>query len=182
VSVLDLFTAANAWASASGAEHHTPTIGEVILPAINFIIYAGVIYYFALPAVRNLLRSRREEIVTTIAQASAKKQQAEALVGEYRGKIARVEQETRSIQAELRAGAEREKARILSEAEAMAAKLRDDAAFLADREINVARETLRAELASDAEAMARELVQKNISSADQQRLAQEFMQQIGQAR
>jgi F-type H+-transporting ATPase subunit b len=181
VSVLDLFSAANAWASAAGAEHHTPTIGEVILPAINFAIYAAVIYYFALPAVRNLLRSRREEMVATIAQASAKRQQAEALVGEYRAKIARVEQEALSIQADVRDGAEREKTKILSEAETLAAKLRDDARFLADREVQVARETLRAEMASDAEALARDLVQRNISPADHGRLAQEFIQQIGKA-
>ena len=182
MSGLDLFTAANAWASAAGAEHHTPTIDEVILPAINFIIYAAVIYYFALPAVRNLLRSRREEIVTTIAQASAKKQQAEEMVNEYRAKMAHVDQEVQSIQASRRADAEQEQAKMLSEAEAMAVKVREDARFLADREVSIAREMLREELASQAEALARELVQRNISAADQGRLAQEFIQHIGQAR
>jgi F-type H+-transporting ATPase subunit b len=174
--------AANAWASAAGAEHHVPVIGEVVLPAINFIIYAAVIYYFALPAVRNLLRSRREEIVTTIAQASAKKQQAEALVNEYRAKIAQVDLEVQAIQASRRADAEREQAKMLSEAEAMAVKVREDARFLADREVSIAREMLREELASQAEAIARELVQRNISAADQGRLAQDFIQHIGQAR
>jgi F-type H+-transporting ATPase subunit b len=182
VSGLDLLTATNAWASAAGAEHHVPTIGGVVLPAINFVIYAAVLYYFALPAVRNLLRSRREEVGTAIAQASAKKQQAEALVNEYRAKIARVDQEVQSIQASRRADAEREQVKMLSEAEAMAAKVREDAHFLADREVSIARETLREELASQAEAMARELVQRNISAADQGRLAQEFIQHIGQAR
>ena len=182
MSGLDLLTATNAWASAAGAEHHVPTIGEVVLPAINFVIYAAVLYYFALPAIRNLLRSRREEIGTAIAQASAKKQQAEALVNEYRAKIARVGQEAQSIQASRRADAEREQVKMLSEAEAMAAKLREDARFLADREVSIARETLREELAGQAEAMARELVQRNISAADQGRLAQEFIQHIGQAR
>jgi F-type H+-transporting ATPase subunit b len=181
VSGLDLLTATNAWASAAGAEHHVPTIGEVVLPAINFVIYAAVLYYFALPAIRNLLRSRREEIGTAIAQASAKKQQAEALVNEYRAKIARVGQEGQSIQASRRADAEREQVKMLSEAEAMAAKVREDARFLADREVSIARETLREELAGQAEAMARELVQRNISAADQGRLAQEFIQHIGQA-
>jgi F-type H+-transporting ATPase subunit b len=181
VSGLDLLTATNAWASAAGAEHHVPTIGEVVLPAINFVIYAAVLYYFALPAIRNLLRSRREEIGTAIAQASAKKQQAEALVNEYRAKIARVGQEGQSIQASRRADAEQEQVKMLSEAEAMAAKVREDARFLADREVSIARETLREELAGQAEAMARELVQRNISAADQGRLAQEFIQHIGQA-
>jgi hypothetical protein len=40
---LGLFSAANAWASAAGPEHHVPTIGEVVLPAINFVIYAAVL-------------------------------------------------------------------------------------------------------------------------------------------
>jgi F-type H+-transporting ATPase subunit b len=182
VSGVDLFTAANAWASAAGAEHHAPTIGEVVLPAINFIIYAAVIYYFALPVVRNLLRSRREEIVTTIAQASAKKQHAEALVSEYRGKIAHVDQEVQAIQASRRADAERERAKMLNDAEAMAVKLREDARFLADREVSSAREKLREELAAQADAMARELVRRNISAADQGRLAQEFIQHIGHDR
>lgn len=182
MSGLDLFMATNAWASSPGAEHHVPAIGEVVLPAINFIIYVAVLYYFALPAVRNLLRSRREEIVTTIAQASAKKQQAEALVNDYRAKIARVDQEVQSIQTARRADAEQEQAKMLSEAEAMAVKVREDARFLADREVSIAREMLREELASQAEAMARELVQRNISAADQGRLAQEFIQHIGQSR
>jgi F0F1-type ATP synthase membrane subunit b/b' len=64
----------------------------------------------------------------------------------------------------------------------MAVKVREDALFLADREVNIAREMLREELASQAEAMARELVQRNISPADQGRLAQDFIQNIGQAR
>ena len=182
MSELNLFIAANAWASAAGAEHHVPTIGEVILPAINFIMYAALIYHFALPMVRNLLRARRDEVVATIAQASTKKQQAEALVAEYRAKVARVDQEAQSIQASRRADAERERAKTLSEAEAMAVKVREDARFLADREVNIAREMLREELASQAEAMARELVQRNISPADQGRLAQDFIQNIGQAR
>jgi F-type H+-transporting ATPase subunit b len=181
VSGLELFTTTNAWASAAGAEHHTPSIGEVVLPAINFIIYAAVLYYFALPLVRSFLRSRREAAVATMAQASAKKQQAEAFVKEYRAKLAAVDQEVQSIKASLRAEAEREKAKMVRETQAMAAKIRDDARFLADREVSIAREKIRAELADQAETAARELVQRNLSPADQGRLAQEFIQHLGQA-
>ena len=182
MSGLDLFTAANAWASASGAEHPAPSIGGVVLPVINFLIYAAVLYYFALPLVRSFLRSRRDEVVATIAQASAKKQQAEALVMEYRAKLASAGREVQAIQASLREDAEKEKAKLLSEAQAMAVKIREDARFLADREVGIAREKIREEMANQAETTARELVQRNISPADQGRLAQEFIQQIGQAR
>jgi F-type H+-transporting ATPase subunit b len=181
VSALNLFTIASAWA-AGGGEHQTPTIDEVIFPAINFIIYAAVLYYFALPALRSFLRSRREEVVSTMAQASEKKRQAEALVGEYRAKLAGADQEIRSLQASLRDEGEAEKSKLLKEAQALATKIGDDARFLAEQEAKAARQKIREDMASRAESTARDLVQKHISAADQARLAQEFIQQIGQAR
>jgi len=64
----------------------------------------------------------------------------------------------------------------------MAAKIRDDARFLGEREVGIARDKIREELADQAETIARELVQKNLTASDQDRLAQEFIQQIGQTR
>jgi len=182
MSGFGLFTTTQAWAAGSGAGHHEPSIGEIIFPAINFIIYAGVLYYFGLPLIRSFLRSRREEVMATMAQAAAKKQQAEALVRDYRAKLAGLDQEAQSIGAMLRREGETEKARLLGDARAMAAKIQEDARFLADVEVQTARQNIIEEMARQAETMAREMVQRNFSAADQGRLVQEFIQQIGQAR
>jgi F-type H+-transporting ATPase subunit b len=179
VSGFGLFSAAQAWAAGSGAAHHEPSIGEIVFPAINFILYAGILYYFALPLVRSFLRSRREEVVATMAQAAAKKQQAEALVREYRAKLAGLDREVQSIHALLRQDGEREKSKLLGEAQALAAKTREDARLLADVEVKTARQHIIEQMARQAEAMARELVQKNLSADDQSRLVQDFIQQIG---
>lgn len=181
MSALDFLFVANAWAAGSG-EHHTPTIDEVIFPAINFLIYAGILYFFALPALRGFLRSRREDVVSTMAQASAKKQQAEAFVGEYRAKVAGIEAEVRSIQAAFQREAETEKDKLVREAQALAAKIRDDANFLAEQENKAARQKIRQEMAGQAQAAARALLQKNISAEDHGRLASEFIQTLGSAR
>ena len=182
MSGVGLFSATQAWAAGSGAVHHEPSIGEIIYPTINFILYAGILYYFAVPLVRNFLRSRREEIVATMAQAAVKKQKAEALVREYQAKVAGVDQEIHSIQSLLRQEGELEKARLLEDAQVIAAKIREDAGFLADVEAKTARQNIIEEMARQAHAMARELVQKSISPADQARLVQQFIQQIGQSR
>jgi F-type H+-transporting ATPase subunit b len=181
VSLLELFSTAQAWA-AGGAEHHAPPISDVIFPTLNFLIYAFIIVKFAVPLVRSFLRSRREEVISVITQASAKKQQAEALVREYRTKLAGLEKEVASIEASWRDEAEREKAKLLSEAQGLAAKIKEDAQFLADQEVKIARQSIRLEMANQAEAMAEELVQRHLSPADQSRLAAEFIQHIGQAR
>ena len=178
---LGIFTIAQAWA-AGGAEHHAPSITEVIFPALNFLIYAFIIVKFALPPVRSFLKTRRDEVVATMAQASAKKAAAQALVDEYKAKLAALDQQVRSLQATLREEGERDKAKLVGEANAMAAKIKADAAILADQEVKMARQKIREDMAIQAEATARALLQRNLSVDDQHRLADEFIQSIGQAR
>jgi F-type H+-transporting ATPase subunit b len=183
VELLELFTTAQAWAStATEAEHHAPSIWDVWWPFWNFVIYAIIIAKFAVPRAREFLKTRREEVVSTISQASAKKQAAEALVSEYKAKLVGLDREVQSIHAALREQAEREKNKLLSEAQALAVKIKEDANFLADQEVKIARQRIREEMANQAEATARELVRRNLSAADQNRLMQDFIQSIGQTR
>ena len=183
MSWLELLAATPAFASAAvEAEHHAPPISDVIFPTLNFLIYAFILVKFALPPIRNFLRSRREEVLHTVTQASAKKQQAEALVREYRTKLAGLEQEAQSLLSSLRAEAEREKNKLLEDGRALAAKIKEDALFLANQEIVMARQKIRGEMADRAEVRARELVLSNLSAADQARLAGEFLNDIGQTR
>lgn len=181
MNLLELFTTAQAWA-AGGTEHHTPPISDLIFPTLNFLIYAFIIVKYAFPLVRNFLRSRREEVISVITLASAKKQQAEALVREYKTKLAGLDKEVQSIQASWRDEAEREKAKQLIEAQSLAAKIKEDAQFLAEQEVKIARQKIREDMANQSEATARELVRQHLSPADQSRLATEFIQHIGQAR
>lgn len=178
---LSIFTTTQAWA-AGGAEHHAPSITDVIFPALNFLIYAFIIVKYALPAVRSFLKNRREEVIATMTQASAKKAAAQALVDEYNTKLAAVDREVQSLQATLRDEGERDKAKLLGDADAMAAKIKEDARILAAQEVKIARQKIREEMALQAEAAARALLQRNLSVEDQNRLADEFIQSIGQAR
>jgi hypothetical protein len=83
VSLFEFFGVAQAWASAAEAENHAPPISQIWFPLGNFLIFAFIIVYYALPPVRNFLRSRRDQIIAMIQEASAKKQQAESIVQDY---------------------------------------------------------------------------------------------------
>jgi F0F1-type ATP synthase membrane subunit b/b' len=180
-AILDLLTPAQAWA-AGGAEHHAPSINDIWFPLGNFLIYAFILVKYALPLVRDFLKNRREEVMSTIAQSAAKKQAAEALVRDYKSKLAGLDNEISAMQTALREEGEREKARLVSEGEALAVKIREDAVFLAEQEVKIARQQLRQEMANQAEAAARGLVERNLTTADQNRLAEEFIGDIGQTR
>jgi len=182
VSLAELLGVAQAWASAAEAEHHAPSINQIWFPLGNFLIFAFILVRYALPLVRNFLQARREEILATLNEAAAKKQQAEAMVQDYQGRLARLVQEVQSIQAALRDEGEREKTKLIREAETLAAKIKEDARFLADQEFRTARQKIREEMASQAEASAREMVQRHLSPADQSRLVEDFIESIGQVR
>jgi F-type H+-transporting ATPase subunit b len=146
------------------------------------VIYAGILIKFALPVVRDFLKTRREEVMATIAQAAAKKQAAEALVSDYKTKVAGLDKEISAMGAALNEEGEREKARLVREAEALAIKIKEDAIFLSEQEVKIARQQLRQEMANQAESAARGLVERNLTAADQNRLAEEFLGNIGQTR
>jgi F-type H+-transporting ATPase subunit b len=180
VSFIEFLGVAQAWASAAEAEHHAPSINQIWFPLANFLIFAFVIAHYALPLARDFLRSRRDEVLATVREAAAKKQRAEAVVQEYRERLAGVEREIESIVASLRAEGESEKAKLLNDAQALAAKIKEDARFLAEQEVRMARQKVREEMANQAEARARELVQRHLSTTDQGRLVEDFIQSIGQ--
>jgi F-type H+-transporting ATPase subunit b len=180
---MQFFVATQAWAStAAEAEHHAPSITDVGWPLANFIIYAFIIVKFVFPLARDFLKTRREEVLSTVTQAGAKKRAAEALVNQYKSKLAAVDQEIRTIHESLRDEGEREKSKLLSEVQALAVRIKEDARFLAEQEVKVARQKVREEMANRAAATARELVQRHLSRADQNRLVQDFIQSIGQYR
>jgi len=183
LSLLSLFTAAEVWASAAGgAEHHTAPITQLIFPLLNFLIFAYLVKRFAIPLIQDYLRSRREGIVTSLREAAEGKKKAEAMVEDYRGRLAKLDHEVQSIQAALRAEGEREKTKLLREGELLAAKIKDDGRFLAEQEIKLARQRIREEMASRAEATARDLIRRYLSAADQRRLVEDFVRDIGHER
>jgi F-type H+-transporting ATPase subunit b len=172
---------AEAWA-AGGAEHHSPEISGIIFPLLNFLIYAGIIYYFAVPLIRSFLKSRHDEVLATVTEAAARKRSAEALVADYRSRLAKLDQEIESIQTSLKAEGERDKTRLLREAEELAAKIKSDAQLLAEQEVKAAKYQVFLELADRAKASATDLIRRHLSQADQGRLVEEFLHDLGQAR
>jgi F-type H+-transporting ATPase subunit b len=180
VNLFNLYQFAQAWAASSGEEAHGPSINQIWFPLVNFLIFAFIIKIYVLPLVRNYLLSRRGEVLDAVKTAAAHKQRAEAFVQDYEARLARLTEESNSILEALRAESEREKTKLLSEADALAAKIRNDARFLADQEIKIAKQQIRQHMAETAKAKAVELVRRHISAADQSRLVEDFIQNIGQ--
>ena len=179
MSSFTMFYLAEAWAAAApGAHGHAPSMTSLIYPIINFLIFAFLIYRFVLPPARLYLASRRDEILGAVRSADERKEKADSAVRAYRDRLASVDNETKTLLETLRAEGERERAKILREAEELASKIRADADFVSQQEIKIARQQIREEIAQIARETAESAIRSNLRAADQERLVEQFLHGI----
>lgn len=181
--LLAILSLSELWAAPSAmAEEHAASITQLIFPLINFLIFLYLLKRFLLPFVKEHLRSRREEIAAAVKEADEGKARAEALLRDYRRRLARLDEESREIRDALSAEGERGKLKLIADAEELARRIKADADFLAEQEVKLARQQLMREIARLAREGAEKLVQRHLNSADQERLVEEFLSEVGEAR
>jgi len=146
---------------------------------VNFGILAGAYYLLGRKPIAAALVARRDAIAKDIDEAQRMKQEAEERAKTYQAKLERLEEEVRMAREALIHAAEGERERIVAEAEAKAARMSKDAEFLALQELKQVRQELWREAVEAAVQAAQELLKANVTSADQERLAEEYLATLG---
>jgi F-type H+-transporting ATPase subunit b len=167
-----------AWAS----EAHAASIHEIWFPLINFLIFLYLIKRFAVPVARDHFRTRHEDIRRSVTEAAAAKDQAESRAQQYRDRLAVLKEEVKRIHEAFTSEGEREKERMLRDAETQAAKVKADADFLVGQEMKVAQAGLLREIAHLARASAERIIRSHFTHEDDKRLADEFVAKLGGSR
>ena len=166
------------WAASVGAENTSVSIAQLIYPLINFLIFAYLVKRFALPAVKEHLRSRREQILKDVKGASEAKDRIDATLRDYRNRLNRLEEEKKEILNTLRDEGERERARLHRETEVIANKIKADSDFVSQQEVKVAHHEMRKKMAIMAQSAAERMIKAELRDADQQQLLEQFLQGI----
>jgi len=160
--------------AAAEAEHAK----EFFFEWLNLLLLIGVLVYFARKPVREFLAGRRDTIAKNIASSEQLLNDAERKLAEWNAKAARLDSDVASILESTRKSAEAEKATILADAEASAARIRQSAAGIVDRELRTARVALRKEAAELAVTLADALLREQTTESDKSRLVDEFITKI----
>jgi F-type H+-transporting ATPase subunit b len=171
-----LLLGVGAAAAASGhAEHHTPSVSDLLLPLVNFLLFVWLLRRAGAGALSGYFRRRRDEVIGLLDTAAAARSEAEQLHGEMRSRLAQVEEEGDRLRRDMRAMAMQERERRRELIASAAARVTADARFIAEQEVRAARAGLRRETATAATAEAVALLQRQIASADHERFLREFV-------
>jgi F-type H+-transporting ATPase subunit b len=162
-----------------GHEHANP-LWSLLYGAINLGIFIWLLARFAWPAVRDLVRDRRDNVVRAIAAATSAKTEALALKAEWETRLAQFNQSVEAMREQARRDAERERERILAAAHKTADAIRKDAELAAAYELRRTQELLRGELVRQAVQLAEDAARSRLTPADQQRFVAEFLKQVTQ--
>jgi F0F1-type ATP synthase membrane subunit b/b' len=146
---------------------------------INFGILAAGYYLLGRKPIAAGLQARRDTIVKDIEEAQRMKHEAEARARVYQSKLETLEVELQSARDSLLGAGQAEKERIVREAEAKAERMQRDAEFLVEQELKQIRGNLWRETVEAAVLAAEDLLKKRVTPADQERLAEDYLADLG---
>lgn len=170
--------------ASEGAEgaHHVDTgkqLKDFMWRVIDFAALVALLVWALKKAnVSGALADRRAKLEKALKEAEEARAAAEKKFAEYNEKLEKANSEVDAIYAAIRSEGEQEKARIIAEAKAAAAKIQEQAALAANQEVLKAKAELRDEAARLAVQAAEQMLKDSITKEDQDRLVKDYLGKV----
>jgi len=145
---------------------------------INFLILVYGYYRFGKKPIAEALVDRKKSIASSIENAQKILSEAKQRSKKYKSKLEKVEADAQEAKASQVSTGKGDAELIVRNAEEKAARLARDVQFILDQEQKQAQLDLVRETVEKATKEAEELLKSNVSSADQERLAEEFLSKL----
>lgn len=165
--------------AAEGQVSLFPDLPTVIWTTINFLILLWALHKFLYKPLIGAIATREREIEGAIKKAREDREEAERLRKDFESQIANAQREANEIIAKATKAATTAKEQIESETRAKTAEMLENAQKTIEREKMKAVAELREEVASLAVAVAGKVIEKNLDNAEQKRLAERFVAEVG---
>ncbi len=161
----------------AGAEHGSWLLLGFF--AINFILFVGMLVYFAGPPARKFFADRAVTIRTALSRAASALAEAQELANKAAARMAALAAELKKVADELDRETAFQAGKVLELAKTTAERIRRDTAMSSSALSEAARRRVRAQLAESAVTLARDLIGRNFQPTDQGRLIDGFMDKLG---
>jgi F-type H+-transporting ATPase subunit b len=156
-----------------------PETNEIIWGGAAFLVLLVVMWKFALPPVRNLMKRREDRIREDLERAESARVEAEEELAQYRRQLADARSEASGIIEAARQSADEVKRQVRTQAEEEAADIRTRAQEDAQLAANRAQADLQARVADLSIELAEKIVERNLDRDTQLALVESYIGQVG---
>lgn len=150
--------------------------------AFNLLLFLVVMFLILRKPIAEALNTRRASIKEELKRARAEKEAAEAKLRTVEERLARLDQEIQQIKAEAEKEAQAEYDRLVRQAEVEAEQLKATAQREIEGAMKIARMQLREFIAEKSIELASQMLSKDISIKDDERLLEEFTKELEEVR
>lgn len=147
---------------------------------LNLLAFVGLLVYLLAKPMRGFFRAREESVRRQLAEAAQQRERAAQLESEMARRVASLEGEIRALRERLRQEGERERRLLEQQGEADAARLLAQLDDEAKRRVEEARVGLAREAADVAADLAREIIEKELTPADRERIFARTLERLRQ--
>ncbi len=163
-----------------GGEHAQKFLGIslTIWQVVNLVLFLGVLVFFVAKPMAAAFRKRQVEIEERSRKTEEQRREVDRLSAEIRERTARLETEIEAIRRQGVAEGESARAALSERAREEAERLRRDAMEEIERRLLAAKDELRRSAAELTAAAARELVSREITPEDRERLLTESVSRM----
>ncbi len=166
-----------------GAEgvNHALTHSQImnfIWHCLNFSILAFVLFKFLKKPITEGLSNRTQSIKNTFDELESKRVDAERKFKEYEDKLKDLDVEAQKIFKSFIEQGEAEKEKIIFQAKETAERIKSQADLYVQQEVSKARLSLQREVSELAVKMSEDIIKKNLTSDDHQRLITEYLAKV----
>ncbi len=171
--------AALASPDASGEHGFTPEMWKNFAYRVaNFVLFVGIIVYFAGAKIKNGLKKRTDDIASELQNLEDAKKAAAAHLADVEKRIANLEQERASIIKEYEAQGERLKQAIIEKAEKSAGQIIAQAERTAQNEFKQAVEDIRSEIAELVAASVETRIKQQLDAGEHEKLIDKYLTKV----
>lgn len=143
------------------------------------LINTGLLFFvlvrFGRRPIAESLKKRKQAIMTGMDDAARMREEARARLSDYETKLAHIDEEIAQVRTSMRESGQAERARILAEAKEKHVRMERDARDLVEHELKAARDLLLRDTVRAALRSAEDRLRQQVTAADQQRLAEEYL-------
>lgn len=146
---------------------------------VNFTVLAGLLFYLLSKVIRGFFMGRREAIAKALKDAQEATEEAQSRYREYSVRLTAAEGEILALSRMIESQGRVERDKILTEANLMAERIKQEAKARMEQEYARTRDQLRAEAVTLSLSLAEELLRTKITREDQDKLVQESLERFG---
>jgi len=164
--------------SAEGAVDHKAQLYDFAWRLLNFAILMYILYRLAWKRLVNFFRNRRDDIKTSLAETKDRRIEAEDKFKEYEIKLAKATDDIQGISEMIKEQGLAEKQKLIADAEKAAEKMKEDARARMDQEMKKAGSQLRTEAVELSIKVAEDILKRNVSPEDHEKMVKEYMDRM----